>query len=255
VTGTNYVLVDGLTYLLYGTDTYLKINGTYLPGKYSFIGSLTDIYGFSDDVQVDITFNDLPIADDKTVATDEDTDVAITLTTADLYPGSPTWSIVDEPSHGTLSGTAPDLTYTPSLNYNGQDSFTFKVNDGSNDSNIATVTINIAPINDAPIAVENTYSMDEDTTLSVAAPGVLANDTDVDSSTLTAVLDEDTVHGALTLNEDGSFTYTPNANFFGTDTFKYHAYDGTANSNIVTVTINIADVPETYIIYFMVVYK
>src|SRR5262249_372551 len=80
------------------------------------------------------------------------------------------------------------FTYTPAANYNGPDSFTYKANDGSADSNVATVSLTVNPVNDAPVANNDAYSTNEDTALSVAAPGVLANDTDVDSPALTATL-------------------------------------------------------------------
>ena len=99
------------------------------------------------------------------------------------------------------------------------------------------LTINVSPVNDAPVAAADSYTTDEDTTLVVAAPGVLANDTDPDDDPLTAVLDENPQHGTLTLNDDGSFEYTPEAGYVGTDSFTYHANDGELDSNTVTVTL------------------
>src|SRR5205823_6131933 len=104
----------------------------------------------------------------------------------------------------------------------------------------ATVTITVSAVNDAPVAVNDAYSTNEDTTLSVdAAHGVLANDTDVDTahSALTAALVTNVGHGSLTLNGDGSFTYTPTLNYNGPDSFTYKASDGRADSNVATVTI------------------
>ena len=71
-----------------------------------------------------------------------------------------TYAIVTGPAHGTLTGTAPNLTYTPAANYNGPDSFTFKANDGSADSNVATVSITVTPVNDAPVAFGQTVVTD-----------------------------------------------------------------------------------------------
>ena len=82
-------------------------------------------------------------------------------------------------------------------------------------SNVATVSLTVNPVNDAPVAVNDSYTTDEDTPLTRPAPGVLGNDTDVESATLTAVLVTGPSHGTLTLNADGSFTYTPAANFNG----------------------------------------
>jgi hypothetical protein len=81
------------------------------------------------------------------VNTNEDNAVSITLTATDIEGDPLTYSIVGSPTHGTLSGSAPTLTYTPDTDYNGPDSFTFKANDGILDSNTATVTIIVEPVN------------------------------------------------------------------------------------------------------------
>jgi hypothetical protein len=91
-----------------------------------------------------------PVASDQSVTTDEDTPVGITLTATDPEGNPLTFSVVSTPSHGTLSGSAPDVSYSPNANYNGPDSFTFKANDGLADSNVATVNITVNPVNDPP---------------------------------------------------------------------------------------------------------
>lgn len=98
--------------------------------------------------------------------------------------------------------------------------------------------------NTAPAAAGDAYTVDEDSVLNVAAPGVLANDTDAENDPLTAVLDSGPSHGALDLNSDGSFTYTPNPNYTGTDSFTYRANDGAVDSDSATVTITVLEVPE-----------
>jgi len=92
-------------------------------------------------------------------------------------------------------------------------------------------------VNTAPVAVDDAYSTDEDTPLSVPASGVLSNDIDADGNWLTSSVDSGPAHGTLQLSDDGAVTYTPNAGFSGTDSFTYHAADGLDDSNSATVTI------------------
>ncbi|HEY3595029.1 MAG TPA: Ig-like domain-containing protein, partial [Polyangiaceae bacterium] len=125
---------------------------------------------------------------------------------------------------------------------------TLVANDGSHDSNAAVTTLTVIGVNDPPTAASDSYTVNEDNTLNVPASGVLANDSDPDGDALTAVLASGPAHGALTLNSDGSFSYTPDANFNGTDSFSYKANDGTVDSNLTTVTINVNpvnDPPQT----------
>ena len=95
------------------------------------------------------------------------------------------------------------------------------------------------PPNQAPVASDDAYSTAEDTVLSVAAPGVLANDSDPDGDALAATLVAGPTHGALTLNADGSFSYTPAANYNGPDSFSYKASDGSLDSNTATVNLTV----------------
>ena len=134
--------------------TNYQVSGTTITPGSNFVGDLTvnvTVYDGEADsavfgLLVTVTaVNDAPIADNQSVGTPYQTDLAITLTMSDVDGGSPvTWTIVDSPQHGSLTGTAPNLTYTPETGYSGSDSFTFKINDGSADSNIATVTITVA---------------------------------------------------------------------------------------------------------------
>ena len=103
----------------------------------------------------------------------------------------------------------------------------------------------VPPANTAPVAVADSYSTPQDTAHVQAAPGVLANDTDADSNPLTAVLDTDVSHGTLALNVNGGFTYTPTTGYTGPDSFTYHANDGTADSNVVTVSLTVTAAAST----------
>ncbi len=95
--------------------------------------------------------NTAPVANNQSVTTNEDTPVNVTLAATDADGNFLNYAVTN-PAHGTLTGTAPNLTYTPALNYNGADSFTFKVNDGFVDSSTATVSITINSVNDPPVA-------------------------------------------------------------------------------------------------------
>jgi VCBS repeat-containing protein len=149
------------------------------------------------------------------------------------------------PGNGALDlNLDGSFLYTPTMDFCGTDNFTYHANDGLEDSSSATVTLTITCVNDAPIVNEDGYSTTEDTTLNIAASGVLTNDTDVDGDSLTAVLDTNVTTGTLNLNNNGSFTYTPPANWFGVTTFSYHANDGQANSNTAVVTLTVTAVND-----------
>ncbi len=189
--------------------------------------------------------NDGPVAVNQIIGLAEDTPTAITLAGNDIEGDPLAFAVTAQPGHGTLSGTAPDLTYTPDQNYSGPDSFTFSADDG-NVSSGGTVSINISPVNDAPDAGSDSFSMHVNTVLNISAPGVLGNDLDMENDTLTASLLTGPANGTLALNTDGSFTYTPGIDFSGTDSFSYKANDGTADSFSATATINVTVVPVAH---------
>jgi len=101
--------------------------------------------------------NSAPVANDQTVILNEDETVSITLTASDADGDTLTYQIVSNPTHGTLTGSAPDIIYTPAANYNGSDSFTFKANDGTVDPSDATVTIPVNPVNDLPVCIRSLW--------------------------------------------------------------------------------------------------
>ena len=105
----------------------------------------------------------------------------------------------------------------PGANFSGDDSFVYTASDGTSSSSETTVAIHVQAVNDSPTAVADSFSTDEDTPLTIDAPGVLANDSDVEGDSLTAALVTGPAHGTLTLNADGSFNYAPEANFSGSD--------------------------------------
>ncbi|MDO8727172.1 MAG: Ig-like domain-containing protein [Candidatus Methanoperedens sp.] len=157
----------------------------------------------------------------------------------DIYSTNEDTSLIAAPGVlGTwlLNGV---FTYTPNSNYNGPDSFTYMANDGTANSNVATVSIIVTPVNDPPVAVVDSYTTNENTVLNVAANGVLTNDNDADGNPLTAIKMSDPSHGSLILNSNGSFTYTPVTGYNGSDSFTYKANDSALDSNIAIVSITV----------------
>ena len=187
---------------------------------------------------VGVTPQRAPVAADQTVATNEDVARAITLSATDADGDALTYSIVNAPAHGTLSGAAPNLTYTPATNYSGSDSFTFKARDGAADSNVATVSLTVAPVNDAPIAAGQNVTAQEDTTKTVTLSA-----TDVEGQELTYTVVSGPAHGVLG-GSAPNLTYTPHANFNGPDSFTFKANDGSVDSAVATVSIGVAPVND-----------
>jgi large repetitive protein len=229
----------------------LNANGsfTYTPnagfsGSDSFRYYVHDGGQFSDTrATVSITVratNAVPVATPQSLTTAEEAGLAITLAGTDGNADPLTFAIVTPPASGTLSGTAPNVIYTPAVDFHGTATFTFTASDGFSTSPPATVTINVTPVNDAPIAVADTFSMLED---AVLTGNVLTNDSDVDS-TLTAQLASGPNVGTVSLQANGAFTYTPPANYYGSATFSYTATDGSLTSAATTVSIDVQPVND-----------
>ena len=148
------------------------------------------------------------------------------------------------PSHGTVTLQADgSFTYTPNNGYVGPDSFTYKARNSNGDTSATAATVSFNVVDQAPTALPDSYSTPQNAVLTEPAPGVLANDTDPNGDALTAHLVDAASHGAVTLNADGSFTYSPVAGFHGSDTFTYTASDGTLSSAATTVTIDVTPPP------------
>ncbi len=134
------------------------------------------------------------------------------------------------------------FTYTPTQGYQGSDSFTYRANDGTTNSNVATVNITVTPAvtNAAPVAVNDTLTVQQNASATrTAAQGVLANDSDPDANPLTAALVDQPQHGTVNLSANGGTRYTPTPGYQGSDSFTYRANDGTTNSNVATVNITV----------------
>jgi VCBS repeat-containing protein len=209
-------------------------------------------------VTITVSDSNAPVANPDTYTVQCNTQlVTVDFDTAQASPGvlandsdadgdQLTASLASGPSDGTLTlNSDGTFTYTPNSGFTGTDSFTYTAGDGILISSLAPVTIQVIA---APSAANDSYQVRRDETLTVdSSTGVLANDTDTSGDPLTANLVSDVSHGTLALDSDGSFTYTPNPGFVGTDTFTYTADDDLLVSNTATVTLTVtgADVAPT----------
>jgi gliding motility-associated-like protein len=246
-----------------GTYTYTPNVDFY--GTDTFTYTLEDADGDQDSATVTITVNpvnDVPVAVNDTNITEEDTEVGGNVLLNDTNLGDAPVSVADftDPANGVAmvlgDGT---YTYSPNSNYNGTDTFTYTIEDENGDTSTATVTITVTPINDAPVAIDDTNLTDEK---SAVSGNVLTNDTDSDQDKLTVVkINNETVSigdeiaisngGTLRLNADGTYEFNPAGDFDYLNTgestqitFTYSITDGKAESNTATVTITILGVND-----------
>lgn len=192
------------------------------------------------------TVNRDPTANDDTVTIEEDTaSVVINVLANDTDADSDTLliSLISPPSNGTtqITDSNTTITYSPDTNFFGTDNLSYTIEDGFGGSATGTVTIIITSANDAPVAINDSYITDEDVILTVPDIGVLNNDTDIENDVLSAILADGVSNGTLTLYANGSFTYLPDSNSNGLDSFTYIVNDGTDNSSSlasVNITVN-----------------
>ena len=186
--------------------------------------------------------NDAPIASPDSSTTSEDTAVSISVLTndTDVDGDSLTVTAVTQPAHGAATYTATGVTYNPAANYNGPDSFTYSISDGHGGTATGTVSITVTAVNDPPVAVANSATTAEDTPVTI---GVLANDTDVDGDTLTVTAVTQPAHGAVSFTASG-VTYSPAANYNGSDSFTYSISDGHGGTASATVSMTITAVND-----------
>jgi VCBS repeat-containing protein len=243
---TGATMVSGLGIVSVVSNQVVFTPAADFNGSASFTYTVSDGNGGTATATVSVNVaavNDVPVASGQSVTVAEDGSVDITLSGNDVDGDALTFT-PGSITQGTLTPKGGGVyTFTPAPNFNGTSSFTFTVSDGTATSAPATVNITVTAVNDAPVAINNTASVAEDAILT--GTSVLANDTDPDGAVaLTAVLVTGPSNGALTLNANGTYTYTPNANFNGTDQFTYRASDGIATSNEATVLITITAVND-----------
>ncbi|MBZ2170427.1 Ig-like domain-containing protein, partial [Marinobacter sp. F4216] len=250
---------DGLTDGTYFTVSTDATNGTasidpetglwsYTPsadfnGSDSFTVTVTDDDGYTDTQVINVTVT--PVVDivDDSLITNEETAISANVLTgtngasADGFEGTPTLTGVTNGSNGSVS-FLPDgtITYTPDANFNGNDSFTYTITSGGV-TETGTVNVTVNAVTDLT-AQDDSVSVDEDTTLNSTVAG---NDSTTSGGTLSYALATDVSNGSLTLNTDGSFTYTPAADYHGADSFTYTVTDsasGESATQTVSITVN-----------------
>ncbi|QNM98753.1 tandem-95 repeat protein [Chitinimonas koreensis] len=222
--------------------TFRYVPATDWSGEDSFSYRLVDGATASNvsTVRIAVTpVNDAPVALDHTVESAEDQVLHGQLPAGTDADGDTSAAVlVDGPAHGELVLNADgSFLYRPNADFNGTDSFSYRLNDGRADSNVATVTLTLAAVNDAPVVQGGQAGLDED---GVVVLDLLAGATDVDGDALSIRIVEGPIHGRLERLADGRYAYTPDADFNGTDTFRYLAGDGETESDAVTFTLHIA---------------
>ena len=234
--------VDGTQVYSGSNPTYgLDLSG-YSKGGHTVTLIVTDDDGTTDDDTATLTVNNAPpVANDDSDTTPEDTPVTtdVVANDSDVDGDSLTAVLDTTTSNGTLTlNSDGSFTYAPNSNFNGTDTFTYHANDGTAASNVATVTITVRPVNDPPVANDDSDTTPEDTPVST---NVVANDTDADGMVVASAVAivSGPRSGSVVNNGDGTVTYTPDENFNGSDSFTYTVKDnGGATSNVAIVTIN-----------------
>jgi VCBS repeat-containing protein len=188
-----------------------------------------------------ISVHDVPAAVNDPVATDEDAaaDFDVLANDGGLGDAPITLTVLTPPAHGTATVVGNVIHYVPDADYNGTDALTYKVVDANGEESTANVDITVNPVNDAPVAQDGTLTTDEDED----ATGTLAA-TDIDSPALTYSLfgaNGGALHGTVTIDDPntGEYTYTPDANYNGPDSFQFVANDGLLDSAPATVSVTV----------------
>ncbi len=215
----------------------LNYNGTDTVGV-----TVSDGRGGTASTTVTITVtpvNDPPVATGVAASTPEDQAKDVTLTATDPDGDSLTWSISTPASHGAATVSGSTLTYTPTANFNGSDQVGVTVSDGHGGSSNATVTLTVAPVNDAPTASDVTDATERNTSKQIALVG-----SDVDGDALTFEVVVQPAHGAVTI-AGATATYTPETGYVGTDSFTYRSKDPSgATSGPATVSVSVTSTPQ-----------
>ena len=230
----------GSTSIQSGTTVLYTPTSDYA-GSDSFTYTITDASGGTDTATVNINvINTPPVAADDSYTTNVNVAKSMLVLTNDSDPDGQSISItsVGSPTHGSvvINSESSSLTYTPNTNYASTDSFTYTISDASGAPSTATVTISI--INTAPQANSDSYSTPVNTPITVSPKG---NDVDPDGQGITITSTSSPSHGTVTINGGNTITYSPDANFAGSDSFTYTITDDSGATSTATITVNIVN--------------
>lgn len=238
-----YTLIQGPTN---GVLTGLPPDVRYLPAL-NFVGADAIRFQASDGVassaiatiSIQVTpTNHVPVAEDLELDLGSNQSIAVTLKGTDLDGDALDFQILNGPDHGVLTGTAPDLLYRPTPNYDGADQFTYTVSDGSQVSLVAVVAITVTPTNNAPTALSSEVSLTEDTSVTLRLNG-----TDPDGDPLSYLIVQSPAKGSIQ-GTPPNLTYRPSNNYAGTDLLKFCVTDGSRTSAVATVTLVVEPVND-----------
>ncbi|WP_052081172.1 DUF4347 domain-containing protein [Pseudomonas sp. ML96] len=252
VFNSNNFTLDGIRYVLTGTaGTYESMigDGAVNPGVNNAM-----MFDFSDNNPIGIGgLNSVTISAADGSAFSLAGIKFLLYNTGDYGPSSSvTLTTNDGKTLGTFAPSSTGAGYSLNLSANSDAQYITSITFSGTNLLLEVDDLNFeaaVPPNAVPVATGNSYTVNEDSTLTVTTgSGVLANDTDADGDSLTAVLVTGPSHGSLTLNADGSFSYTPTANYSGADSFTYKANDGTADSSSVTVTLTVTAINDAPVV-------
>ena len=221
-------------------------------GEAAFRYTVDDGRGGSDRawVRVDVTpVNDAPIATDDRLTTAEDAAIRMPrgfFTGDDIDVDGDTLRIVSvqKAEHGVVELAKNHVVFTPDADFNGEARFTYTISDGHGGLDTATVRIQVTPVNDAPVATCDNVYTSEDTPAVFDERRLSSDDHDVDGDRLKVVSVQDALHGTVTLAEDGTITFTPDADFNGEAGFTYTVSDGKGGFDTAGVTVHVAPVED-----------
>ncbi len=256
---------EGLSATLLRSPTHgqvkLQTNGNflYIPdadfhGTDSFEYQITDATGATSAATVHINpispINDKPVATGDAFEGSEDESLEIDVSDIlsndlDIDGDSLSAAIKTQPAHGTVLDLGNGKwRYVPKLNFHGIDKFRYEVSDGQGGSHAAFVTIDVRPFNDNPVAGADRFETDEDTSVTFTHELLLANDSDPEAEQLVIQLLDQPSHGTLTENGDGTFTFTPDANFSGSQRVQYRVSDASGGSSLGVINFDVQSVND-----------